>query len=226
MPIRKYKPTSPGRRFQTVQTFDEITSTEPHKPLIEPLHADRRPRQPRRADLVVARRRPQAELPDHRLQARQARTFPATVSTVEYDPNRSARIALLTYADGEKRYILHPIGLDGRDDDRGRRQRRHPAGQLAAAEEHPARHAWSTTSSCGPAAAARSRAARVGRPGGGQGRRVRLGQDAVGRDPQDQRRVLRDRSARSATSTTRTCRSARPAAAAGSGSGRTCAASR
>ena len=41
MPIRKYKPTSPGRRFQTVQTFDEITTTEPHKPLTEPLHSDR-----------------------------------------------------------------------------------------------------------------------------------------------------------------------------------------
>ena len=52
---------------------------------------------------------------------RDKRDIPATVSTIEYDPNRSARIALLTYADGEKRYILHPVGLNVGDDDRGRR---------------------------------------------------------------------------------------------------------
>ena len=46
MPIRKYNPTSPGTRFQTVQTFDEITTTEPHKPLVEPLHQSGRPQQP------------------------------------------------------------------------------------------------------------------------------------------------------------------------------------
>jgi large subunit ribosomal protein L2 len=85
------------------------------------------------------------------------------VSTIEYDPNRSARIALLTYADGEKRYILHPVGLDRGDDDRGRGQRRHPAGQLAAAEEHPARHAGAQRGAAARAAAARSRAA----PGSG-----------------------------------------------------------
>ena len=73
MPIRKYNPTSPGTRFQTVQTFDEITTPEPHKPLVEPLHSIGRPQQPRAADVVVARRRPQADVPHHRLQARQAR---------------------------------------------------------------------------------------------------------------------------------------------------------
>ena len=73
MPIRKYNPTSPGTRFQTVQTFDEITTQEPHKPLVEPLHEHRRPQQPGAAHLVVARRRAQADVPHHRLQARQAR---------------------------------------------------------------------------------------------------------------------------------------------------------
>ena len=59
---------------------------------------------------MVARRRPQAGVSDHRLR-RDKRDIPGKVSTIEYDPNRSARIALVTYADGEKRYILHPVGL-------------------------------------------------------------------------------------------------------------------
>ncbi len=57
MPIRKYKPTSAGRRFQSVQTFDEITTSKPYKPLTEPLRSIRRPQQSRRAHVVVARRR-------------------------------------------------------------------------------------------------------------------------------------------------------------------------
>ena len=88
---------------------------------------------------MVARRRAQAPLPHHRLQARQE-GHPGKVSTIEYDPNRSARIALVTYADGEKRYILQPLGHEGRRHHHLGRQRRHPAGQLPAAEEHPARH--------------------------------------------------------------------------------------
>src|SRR6187402_1802600 len=110
MPIRKYNPTSPGQRFQTVQTFDEITTTEPHKPLVEPLHRS-------------GGRNNQGELTSwwrgggHKRMyriidfKRDKRDIPATVATVEYDPNRSARIALVTYADGEKRYILQPAGL-------------------------------------------------------------------------------------------------------------------
>jgi len=110
MPVRTYKPTSAGRRFQTVQTFDEITATEPYKPLTEPLKKS-------------GGRNNQGELTSwwrggghkrtYRLIdfRRDKRDIPATVSTIEYDPNRSARIALVTYADGEKRYILHPVGL-------------------------------------------------------------------------------------------------------------------
>jgi large subunit ribosomal protein L2 len=110
MPIRSYKPTSPGRRFQTVQTFDEITATEPYKPLVEPLKQSGgrnssgeltswwRGGGHKRAYRVIDFKRDK-------------RDIPAKVSTVEYDPNRSARIALVTYADGEKRYILHPVGL-------------------------------------------------------------------------------------------------------------------
>jgi large subunit ribosomal protein L2 len=110
MPVRTYKPTSAGRRFQTVQTFDEITSTEPYKPLTEPLKKS-------------GGRNNQGELTSwwrgggHKRTyriidfRRDKRDIPAKVTTVEYDPNRSARIALVTYADGEKRYILHPLGL-------------------------------------------------------------------------------------------------------------------
>src|SRR6266511_1500547 len=107
MPIRKYKPTSPGRRFQTVQTFDDITSTEPYKPLVEPLK--RSGGRDNHGELTSWWRggghKRNYRVIDFK---RDKRGIPATVSTIEYDPNRSARIALLTYADGEKRYI--PLG--------------------------------------------------------------------------------------------------------------------
>ena len=110
MPVRTYKPTSAGRRFQTVQTFDEITSTEPYKPLTEPLKKSGG--RNNKGELTSWWRggghKRTYRVIDFR---RDKREIPATVSTVEYDPNRSARIALVTYADGEKRYILHPVGL-------------------------------------------------------------------------------------------------------------------
>src|SRR5205809_1187347 len=110
MPIRSYRPTSPGQRFQTVQVFDEITSTEPHKPLTEPLHSSGG--RNNRGELTSWWRggghKRMYRVIDFK---RDKRDIPAKVSTIEYDPNRSARIALLTYADGEKRYILAPVGL-------------------------------------------------------------------------------------------------------------------
>ncbi len=110
MPIRKYNPTSPGRRFQTVQTFDEITTSEPYRPLTENLHSS-------------GGRNNQGHLTSwwrggghKRLYRiidfkRDKKDIPGKISTIEYDPNRSARIALVTYADGEKRYILQPLGV-------------------------------------------------------------------------------------------------------------------
>jgi large subunit ribosomal protein L2 len=110
MPIRKYKPTSAGRRFQTVQAFDDLTAETPYKPLTEPLtksggrdnHGQLtswwRGGGHKRAYRIIDFKRDK-------------RNIPATISTIEYDPNRSARIALVTYADGEKRYILQPLGL-------------------------------------------------------------------------------------------------------------------
>src|SRR5919204_3681442 len=111
MPVRKYKPTSAGQRFQTVQVFDDITTTEPHKPLVEPMQ--RSGGRNNRGELTSWWRggghKRMYRVIDFK---RDKRDIPATVSTIEYDPNRSARIALLTYADGEKRYILQPNGLN------------------------------------------------------------------------------------------------------------------
>jgi large subunit ribosomal protein L2 len=110
MPFRKLKPTSPGTRFQTVPTFDEITTQEPHKPLMEPIRSTGG--RDNQGHLTSWWRggghKRMYRIIDFR---RDKRDIPAKVATVEYDPNRSARIALLTYADGEKRYILHCVGL-------------------------------------------------------------------------------------------------------------------
>ncbi len=110
MPIKVFKPTSPGRRWQTVPTFEEITKTEPEKSLLAPLkkNAGRN----NRGKVTVRHRgggtRPKYRIIDFR---RDKLNIPAKVAAIEYDPNRSARIALLHYADGEKRYILAPLGV-------------------------------------------------------------------------------------------------------------------
>ena len=110
MPIRKYKPTSPGRRFQTVQVFDEITATKPHKPLTEPLH---RSGGRNNSGQLTSWWRGGGHKRLYRVIdfKRSKHDIPAKVLTIEYDPNRSARIALVAYADGEKCYILQPVGI-------------------------------------------------------------------------------------------------------------------
>ncbi len=110
MPIRNYKPTSAGRRFQSVQTFEEITTDRPHKPLVEtlPSTGGRNNRGEITSWWRGAGHKRNYRIIDFK---RDKLNIPAKVSTVEYDPNRTARIALITYADGEKRYILHPVGL-------------------------------------------------------------------------------------------------------------------
>ena len=110
MPIRNYKPRSAGRRFQTVQTFDDVTTQDPYKPLTEPLpkSGGRNNRGEVSSWWRGGGHKRAYRLIDFR---REKREIPAKISTIEYDPNRSARIALVTYADGEKRYILQPDGL-------------------------------------------------------------------------------------------------------------------
>ncbi len=110
MGIKKFKPTSPGRRFVTVSTFEEITASEPEKSLLEPLNS----KAGRNANgRITVRHRGGGHKRAYRIIdfKRDKDGIPAKVATIEYDPNRSARIALLHYADGEKRYILAPVGL-------------------------------------------------------------------------------------------------------------------
>ena len=110
MPIKIYKPTSPGRRGMTGYDFGEITKTEPEKSLLAPLHkkAGRNVR-----GKITVRHRGGGHKRKYRVIdfKRDKLGVPARVASIEYDPNRSARIALLTYADGEKRYIIAPLGL-------------------------------------------------------------------------------------------------------------------
>jgi large subunit ribosomal protein L2 len=115
MAIKKFKPTSPGRRFMTVSTFDEITKKEPEKSLIRTLKSSGgRNAQGR----ITVRHRGGGHKRKYRIIdfKRDKDNIPARVKAIEYDPNRSANIALLTYADGEKRYIIAPLGLKPGDE--------------------------------------------------------------------------------------------------------------
>ena len=110
MPIKKFKPITPSLRFRTVSTFEEITSTTPEKSLLAPLRkSGGRNNQGR----ITCRHRGGGTKRFLRIIdfKRDKLNVPAKVATIEYDPNRSARIALLHYVDGEKRYILAPLGL-------------------------------------------------------------------------------------------------------------------
>lgn len=110
MPVKVYKPTSPGRRDMSGQTFEEITRTKPEKSLVTGLR--KRAGRNFRGKITIRHRggghkRRYREI-DFR---RDKKGVPGRVASIEYDPNRSARIALLHYADGEKRYIIAPLGL-------------------------------------------------------------------------------------------------------------------
>ncbi len=115
MGIKRYKPTSPGRRFQTVSDFAEITCSEPHKPLLRPLSKKGGRNVYGR---ITLRRRGGGHRRKYRIIDFKRDKFgiPSKVVSIEYDPNRSARVALLQYRDGEKRYILAPEGLRMNDE--------------------------------------------------------------------------------------------------------------
>lgn len=110
MGIRKYKPTSPGRRFGSVSDFAEITTTKPEKSLLRPLKktGGRNSHGHTTARFRGGGHKRQYRIIDFK---RNKDGVPAKVASIEYDPNRSSRIALLHYMDGEKRYILAPNGL-------------------------------------------------------------------------------------------------------------------
>src|ERR671930_2014917 len=114
MGIRQFRPMTPATRFRSVSDFTEVTKSEPEKSLLEPLK-----RTGGRNNNVHITTRWQGG--GHKRQYRRIDFkrdkfgIPARVAEIEYDPNRSARIALVVYADGEKRYILHPKGLSQGD---------------------------------------------------------------------------------------------------------------
>ena len=109
MGIKKYKPITPTQRYKTGFTFEEITKTKPEKSLIKPL-----PQKAGRNNQgrITCRHRGGGHKRHYRIIdfKRNKHDIPAKVAAIEYDPNRSARIALLHYQDGEKRYIQTPIG--------------------------------------------------------------------------------------------------------------------
>src|SRR3954454_9283760 len=110
MGIRQFKPVTKSSRFRSVSDFTEITRSTPEKSLLEPI---KKSGGRDNHGHISMRRRGGGHKRQYRVIdfKRNKHGVAATVSSVEYDPNRSARIALVTYADGEKRYILHPLGL-------------------------------------------------------------------------------------------------------------------
>ncbi len=110
MAVKRFKPTSPGRRFATVSTFEEITKKDPEKSLLAPLSK----KAGRNAyGRMTVRHRGGGHKRSYRIIdfKRDKDNVPAKVAGIEYDPNRTANIALLHYVDGEKRYILAPMGI-------------------------------------------------------------------------------------------------------------------
>ena len=111
MAIKKYKPTSPARRFMTVSAYEDITTTTPERSLLVSLSKSGGRNSMGRITVrhIGGGNRNKYRIIDYK---RNKDGIPAKVATIEYDPNRSANIALLNYADGEKRYILAPLGLN------------------------------------------------------------------------------------------------------------------
>ena len=114
MAIRRVKPTSPGRRFQAYSSFEEITKTKPEKRLLKTIKKSGGRNAKGR---ITSRHRGGGHKRHYRVIdfKRDKIGIPAKVASIEYDPNRSARIALLHYVDGEKRYILAPVNLNVND---------------------------------------------------------------------------------------------------------------
>src|SRR5215218_3320667 len=110
MALRKYKPTSPGRRFRSVSSFQEVTKREPEKSLVEP--AKRKGGRNNQGRITTRHQGGGHKRRYRTIDFKRTRDgVPAKVASIEYDPNRSARIALLHYADGAKSYILAPVAL-------------------------------------------------------------------------------------------------------------------
>src|SRR5213594_2258665 len=115
MGIRQFRPMTPATRFRSVSDFTEVTMTEPEKSLLEPLK--RTGGRNNKGHITTRWQGGGHKRQYRRIDFRRDKfAIPARVAAVEYDPNRTARIALLHYSDGEKRYILAPKGLGAGDD--------------------------------------------------------------------------------------------------------------
>ena len=139
MGIRQFKPVTQGTRFRTVSDFSEITRSTPEKSLLEPI---KKSGGRDNHGHISMRRRGGGHKRMYRVIDFKRDKFAVvgTVREIEYDPNRSARIALVEYVDGEKRYILHPEGALRRRLDRVRKGLGHSARQRASASRDPARY--------------------------------------------------------------------------------------
>ena len=147
MPLKLYRPTSPGRRGMSVSTFEELTKgKKPERSLLEPMRKSGGRNNKGRSSI---RHRGGGHKRMYRVidWKRNKPGVPARVVSIEYDPNRSSRIALLRYEDGEKRYILAPIGLKEGDERQLWPRGRACAGQRAGPEATSRRVQSSTTSS-------------------------------------------------------------------------------
>src|SRR5688500_11262476 len=110
MPMKQFKPTSPSRRFMSVTGFEELTTARPHKRLT--VGKKRKGGRNNLGRIAVRHKGGGHKRALRLVDFRRAKTgVPGTIATIEYDPNRSARIALVHYADGDKRYIIAPQGL-------------------------------------------------------------------------------------------------------------------
>ena len=110
MAIKSFNPYSPSRRFITVSTFEEITTDKPYRPLVEKLqkHAGRN----NTGKMTVRHKGGGVKRLYRVIDFKRTKDgIPARVATIEYDPNRNARIALVNYVDGEKRYIINELGV-------------------------------------------------------------------------------------------------------------------
>ena len=173
MAIKTFRPKTHSLRFKTVIDYkQELTTDQPHKPLLEPKN---RINGRNNYGQLTVRHRGGGNKKHYRIIdfKRDKVGIPAKVETIEYDPNRSAFIALLSYADGERRYILQPVGLKVGMSVVSGSGSRHPCRQCAAVEKYSARHDGSQHR----AASRQGRADGAQRRSGGaaccEGRRVR-----------------------------------------------------
>ena len=214
MSVKQLKPTTPGQRGMSKSGFEEITADKPERSLIA-----KRNRTGGRSNTgrittrhIGGGHKRQYRIIDFK---RNKLEVPAKVATIEYDPNRTARIALLVYADGEKRYILAPDGLEvGRTVVAGKNADI-LVGQRAAPAEHPrGQHPAQHRDEARQGRPDRPRRRHL-RPARGQGRGLRPAPHALRRDPQDPPGLLRDHRHGRQPPAREHRRSARPAAPAG-----------